>query len=176
MANKSLLRLPHVGLALVTALAWGAGSTYWYVCRTEQLCDKKADAVVKVDSAKQEAKNTSPTTTIVTPDTVPSAAKVFFLPDSTEQVADVDLSGIADYAKNHQNSKVEVTGYFANVDGGVDVGDLSVLRSDVVKSKLVELGVPADRIVVMAKGADLAATGSDEATVANGRRVEVAIK
>jgi outer membrane protein OmpA-like peptidoglycan-associated protein len=172
MAKKTWWQLPYVGLALLSALVWGAGSTYWYVCKTEILCEKRHDAV-QAPSAVPEAVKDSPAE--VTMAKKPDIIKVFFLPDSTEKVDEVDLSTIAEYAKANPTSKIKVVGYYADVAATEVVGDLSQQRADVVKAQLTSLGIADNRISVEAKGADKTAAGDDEAVLANGRRVEVSI-
>ncbi len=179
MRKQSWWQLPYVGLALVSALAWGAGSTYWYVCKTEQLCGKKTQAAVVTPAVMQpetgatESPVPTPAASVIV--ATPAIAKVYFLPDSTDEVSAVNLDAFAAYAKDKPSSTINVGGFFANVDSTNDGGGLSQSRADVVKQQLVALGVPAGQIVTMAKGADLSASTADDTALANARRVEVSV-
>jgi OOP family OmpA-OmpF porin len=177
MAQKSWWRLPYVGLALVAAVAWAAGSTYWYVCKTQELCrtddgltQQATASTIRINGTGSQPATPSQTATL------PPTQKVYFMPDSTEQTDQVDLGPIVTYAKAHTDSTITVAGYYADVIGSDDVGDLSTLRAEAVKQQLVDLGVPEAQIQVQAKGVDTTATGDDETVVANGRRVEITVK
>ena len=180
MQKQSWWQLPYVGLVLVSALVWGAGSTYWYVCKTEELCGKKTAVIAATETVVKPTEKVaeSPVATPAAPVAVaaaPAVAKVYFLPDSTDVVSVVNLDAFAAYAKDKPTSMINVAGYFANIDSTNDGGGLSQSRADVVKQQLVALGVPAGQIVTMAKGADLTASAADDTALANARRVEVSV-
>jgi OmpA-OmpF porin, OOP family len=176
MSKLSWWELPYVKPVLVASLLWGAGSTWWYVCNTEGLCEAKtspavvAPVVVTPVVEKPAEVALAP---VVTP--VPAAAKIFFLPDSTEQAAVADLSAIVAYLNAEPTSRATITGFVANTVSTYDSGDLSQQRAAAVKQQLVGFGIDESRISLAGKGTDVAAAGEDEAVLATGRRVEVSV-
>ena len=185
MAKLPWYKVPYVTPLLITALIWGGGSTWWYVCKTEQLCSTQP--ATSDTAATAPAAKTTPTPSpkapiqAATPEpaktapTVPVVVTIYFLPDSTEQVSPADLSQVVAYAKATPEAKVLVTGYYANVASASDVGDLSIRRADEVKAQLVAAGIAAAKITTLPKGADTSADGNDPSALAKARRVEVTI-
>jgi OmpA-OmpF porin, OOP family len=176
MSKLSWWELPYVKPVLVATLLWGAGSTWWYVCNTEGLCEAKtAPAVVTPDVVTPVVNKPVEVAPVQAMTPVPAPAKVFFLPDSTEQVAPADLSAIVAYLNAEPTSKAVVTGFVANTVSSYDSGDLSQQRAEAIKQQLVGFGIDESRISLAGKGTDVAAGGEDESVLATGRRVEVSV-
>jgi outer membrane protein OmpA-like peptidoglycan-associated protein len=96
--------------------------------------------------------------------------------DLTKQ-AQGDLLNIVNTMSQRPNMKVEVGGYTDNEGDPIVNLKLSVKRALFVKSYLVKLGIPDDRIIVQGYGSTnpVADNGTPEGRAQN-RRVEISVK
>lgn len=85
-----------------------------------------------------------------------------------------NMAKLADFFKRNPERKASVEGYTDNVGAAESNHDLSLRRASAVKSALVNLGVPADRLSTRAHGEDdpVADNGSAAGRQMN-RRVEI---
>jgi len=114
---------------------------------------------------------TSQTTTTPDPATVPSPEKVDVFFDTAKadvaSATDEELKKLADWAMCNSKNAIILEGH-ADRRGTKDFNlKLSASRAAAVRQKLIDLGVPSNRIVVTVYGEN----GNKRATMAEDRRV-----
>jgi len=77
--------------------------------------------------------------------------RIYFdeLSSSLSEVAVKDLNEIAKLLKDNAKYKVKITGHTDPVEESKATGDVSLNRANMVKAKLIELGVPENRMLVV---------------------------
>lgn len=161
-------------IVAILALGWFAGSTYWYVCETQELCEdttpvtSNAATEPKIElTIAEEPAPTFDKTTEVT---------VYFNPNEATFASfewQPELNKVIDYAKE-SNEQLIVTGYTADVTSDTDENTLSLDRASSIADYMIEAGVNSNFISIEVKaGSDPAADNSTEEGRALNRRAIV---
>jgi outer membrane protein OmpA-like peptidoglycan-associated protein len=156
---------PRGGQEMVVLLPDAEGKVGTVVVETakgEQVVLNSAFATARSDPAgglkrettqEQEVKQTFRSALAAQP-TKPASFTLYFetgTDDLTEE-AKPELQRLLAEMKRRENADITVTGHTELVGANESNDDLSLKRAERVKSLLVELGVPADRILVAARG------------------------
>ncbi len=82
----------------------------------------------------------------------------------------------AGFVKENSDKKVRLVGYSANLGRTAGYQQMSLARANVIKQKLVGMGVQTEKIMVEAKGIEGQSATASEEEKAKSRRVEVYVQ
>ncbi len=153
-------------LVLTAIIIWMGFSAYWYICKIKGQCQQPTGSEVEVVT---EAENK-----------FSNAHAIYFLPSSVNYTAgaEVDqyLKDVAGFVKENSDKKVRLVGYSANLGRTAGYQQMSLARANVIKQKLVGMGVETEKIMVEAKGIEGQSATASEEEKAKSRRVEVYVQ
>ncbi len=183
------------GLFAVLLILWSGASTYWYVCKIKNDCDKQKSEVVlqkNTNTSNPKITNNSLNENIGAKDTLSVIKNLkeklaggytlnnFPKNSFVNSQIDNDFSEFADnlkiYFEKNTSDKILITGYTDNT--GTPKANLYVgkKRAEFLKSKLTEKGIDKTRIEISSKGqANPVADNNTEEGRARNRRAVIII-
>lgn len=206
MAKTTWWKIPGVVPVLIGSLVWGAGSTYWYVCKTDGLCPRHTDNSAQTnDSVQTTSTATTAKTSDDTTSTNTSASSVatntttdassnaatqtntakpttlieYYYPDSATAISSVDITAFLEYLRAHPTARVSLKAYAANVTQGQNEpsGDtVANERATAVKQAFIANGIATERVTTSTAIANNQLDTTDQQALATARRVEITIQ
>jgi OmpA-OmpF porin, OOP family len=178
MSERTLLGGPRVPVLwlLASTLVWFGGSTWWYVCKIQVLCNDKPVAAVV-------------TPAVATPNVAPAVQKakfsetveVTFQPDDATFAGFFDVNAtkaenMVQFLKANPTAKMNISGYVALAQGSAFSDDqLALARANALADHFKSRGVNAAQISVKSVGVSNLADNSTPEGQARNRRAVVEI-
>ncbi len=156
---SKIFSVKHVSLVLILTALWFAGSTWWYVCETQELCGDDTAAVETVSNADQ---NVEEVEEVVEQPATPSfdttrTLTAFYESDVatfTDRSWEAELQEFADYLIATPEATATIAGFTSFVSPNDNENSLSSLRAQALKDELVTLGVESSRIFTESRAGD----------------------
>lgn len=169
-------------LVLGVTLLWFAGSTHWYVCETQGLCEEKSQEKTKKTTESKK----KPAAEVETPAPIvydgPEPVIVYFVPNTSNFIDSSwssNLQEMIDHLKAEPSARAEVNGYVA-LAGNITADQATALsrsRAEAVRDFIVDKGIEANRIDIKANATNnpVGTNANEQGRLLN-RRAEITIK